>query len=72
MSGDAVQGPLVLIGGLPRQIRQRGCEVDRMLTGAAGNLQNHPSSGEKSPQDIQDRITVACHRRRCQDRIHVR
>jgi hypothetical protein len=49
MSGDAVQGLLVLIGGLPRQVRQRGCEVDRMLTGSTGNLQNHPGSGKKSP-----------------------
>jgi len=48
MSGDASQGLLVLIGGLPCQVRQRSGEVDRMFTGPAGNLQNRPGSGENS------------------------
>ncbi|RDI50327.1 hypothetical protein DES45_1232 [Microvirga subterranea] len=66
-----VTTPFVLIGGLPCQVRQRGGEVDRMLTGPAGNLQNHSCPGQDPLQDDQDRLAVACHLWRRQDCLYV-
>jgi hypothetical protein len=59
MSSDAVQSLLVIVGGLPSQVRQRGGEVHSMFTCSAGNLQNCSGLGQNPSQDSQDRITVA-------------
>jgi hypothetical protein len=44
MGVDAAQGAPILVSGLPRQVRQRRGEVDHLLAGPTGNLQNEPGT----------------------------
>jgi hypothetical protein len=50
---------LVAFGALPGQVRQRGGEVDRVLAGAAADLQHARPVGEAFAQHREDRLAVA-------------
>ena len=59
MSGDALEGLLITICGLPGQMREGCRKVNRVLTGPTGNLQNLPGLREHPAKHAQDGIAIA-------------
>ena len=59
MSGDALEGLLIAVGGLPGQMREGCRKVNGVLTGATGNLQNLPGLREYPAKHTQDGIAIA-------------
>src|SRR3546814_4057747 len=50
---------LAALGGLPLQMRQRGAEMDGVLTRAAADFENVSAIGEMRVQHFENRIAIA-------------
>ena len=46
------------IAGLPRQVRERGAEMNGMLTGSAGDLKDATNILERTAQNVRDRQLI--------------
>jgi hypothetical protein len=62
VSGNALEGFLITICGLPDQMREGCRKVDGMLTSATGNLQNLPGPRKHPAKHAQDGIAIAGNR----------
>jgi hypothetical protein len=59
MRRDAPQCNWIEVGRLPDQGWQGGCEVDRVLSRAAGDLQHGHALRQYTPEDGEDLIPIA-------------
>ncbi len=63
MSGDALEGLLITICGLPGQMRECCRKVNGVLPGPTGDLQNLPGWREHPAKHAQNGIAIASDRR---------
>src|SRR5215204_4208287 len=56
---DTPEGTRIEISGLPHELRKSGGEMNRMLAGAAGDLQYGAARRQNPPQHSKNRIAVA-------------